>query len=150
MERSWRPNVTVAMIIEREGRFLVVEEETEAGLRINQPAGHLELGESLLEAAVRETREETAHLFEPQALVGIYQWRLPGSEVSYVRFTFAGEVGEALAGAELDTGIVRALWLSEAELRNCADRHRSPLILRSLDDWLAGRRYPLDMLWYQS
>lgn len=150
MQRVWKPNTTVATIVERDGRFLVVEEETSAGLRINQPAGHLEPGESLLEAAVRETREETAHVFEPEALVGVYQWRLPETDVSYVRFTFSGHASKIIEGLALDMGIVRALWMTEAELRSCADRHRSPLVLRSLDDWLAGRRFPLDVLWYQA
>lgn len=148
MERSWKPNVTVAAVIERDGRFLMVEEETAAGLRLNQPAGHLEPGESLLEAAVREVREETAHVFEPAALVGVYQWRLMPQDITYVRFTFSGTAGERIVDHALDAGIVRALWMSEAELRESAARHRSPLVLRSLDDWLAGRRYPLDVLWY--
>lgn len=148
MEQRWKPNVTVATVIERDGRFLMVEEETAEGLRLNQPAGHLEPGESLLEAAVREVREETAHLFEPAALVGVYQWRLMPQDVTYVRFTFSGTVDGPLAGQALDTGIVRALWMTEAELRQSVARHRSPLILRSLDDWLAGKRHPLDVLWY--
>lgn len=148
MERSWKPNVTVAAVIERDGRFLMVEEETAAGLRLNQPAGHLEPGESLLEAAVREVREETAHVFEPAALVGVYQWRLMPQDITYVRFTFSGTAEGPLADQALDSGIVRALWMSEAELRESAARHRSPLVLRSLDDWLAGRRHPLDVLWY--
>lgn len=148
MERSWKPNVTVAAVIERDGRFLMVEEETAAGLRLNQPAGHLEPGESLLEAAVREVREETAHVFEPAALVGVYQWQLMPQDVTYVRFTFSGTAEGPLADQALDAGIVRALWMSEAELRESAARHRSPLVLRSLDDWLAGRRHPLDVLWY--
>jgi 8-oxo-dGTP pyrophosphatase MutT (NUDIX family) len=148
MERSWKPNVTVAAVIEREGRFLMVEEETSDGLRLNQPAGHLEPGESLVEAAVREVREEAARVFEPVALVGVYQWRLMPQDVTYVRFTFSGTAGEAVAGQALDAGIVRALWMTEAELRESALRHRSPLVLRSLDDWLAGKRHPLDVLWY--
>lgn len=148
MERSWKPNVTVAAVIERAGRFLMVEEETAAGLRLNQPAGHLEPGESLIEAAVREAREETAHVFKPQALVGVYQWRLMPQDITYVRFTFSGTAGERIAGQVLDAGIVRALWMTEAELRESAPRHRSPLVLRSLDDWLAGKRFPLDVLWY--
>lgn len=149
MDRSWKPNVTVAAVVERDGRFLMVEEETALGLRLNQPAGHLERGESLLDAVVRETREETAHSFEPTALVGVYQWRLPATDVSYLRFTFAGTAGDAIADATLDAGIVRVLWMSEAELRTSVERHRSPLVLRSLNDWVAGRRHPLDLLWYQ-
>lgn len=148
MEQRWKPNVTVATVIERDGRFLMVEEETAEGLRLNQPAGHLEPGESLLEAVVREVREETAHIFEPAALVGVYQWRLMPQDFTYVRFTFSGTVDGPLAGQALDAGIVRALWMTEAELRQSVARHRSPLILRSLDDWLAGKRHPLDVLWY--
>lgn len=148
MDSRWKPNVTVAAVIERDGRFLMVEEETQSGLRLNQPAGHLDAGESLLEAVVREAREETAHVFVPQALVGIYQWRLMPQDVSYLRFTFAGSAGDEIAEQALDAGIVRALWMTEAELRASAPRHRSPLVLRSLDDWVAGKRFPLDLLWY--
>lgn len=145
MSEVWRPNVTVAAVVERDARFLVVEEHTDEGLRINQPAGHLEAGESLIEAAVRETREETAHPFEPQYLVGIYQWPRPRG-VTYLRFAFGGVVGEALAGAPLDDGIVRPLWLTADELRGCVERHRSPLVMQCVDDWLAGRRFGLELL----
>lgn len=148
MNDRWKPNVTVAAVIEREGRFLMVEEETPAGLRLNQPAGHLDPGESLMDAVVREAREETAHVFVPEALVGVYQWRLMPQDVSYLRFTFSGSASDEIAGQALDAGIVRALWMTEAELRESASRHRSPLVLRSLDDWMAGKRFPLDLLWY--
>lgn len=142
----WKPNVTVAAVIERAGKFLLVEEETDDGLAFNQPAGHLEAGESLIEAVVRETLEETAYPFRPTALVGIYQWRHPGKDLSYLRFAFAGEVpGEALPQA-LDSGIVAARWLNLEEIRAEAARHRSPLVLRCCEDWLAGRRHPLDLL----
>ncbi|MCB1887396.1 MAG: NUDIX hydrolase [Rhodocyclaceae bacterium] len=146
MERTWKPNVTVAAVVEREGRFLLVEEETSAGLRLNQPAGHLEPGESLIEAAVRETLEETAHEFLPESLVGIYQWPRPDGELTYLRFAFGGTVGEALAGRTLDTGIVRAIWLSEDEIRASTERHRSPLVLQCVRDHLEGRRFPLELL----
>lgn len=146
MSREWKANVTVAAVVERGGRFLVVEEETAEGLRINQPAGHLEAGESLVEAVRRETFEETAHRFEPDALVGIYQWRRPADDATYLRFTFSGVVGEAVPGAQLDTGIVRTLWLTADELRACAPRHRSPLVLRSLENWLDGRRTGLELI----
>lgn len=145
-ERVWKPNVTVAAIIEREGCFLMVEEETSQGLRINQPAGHLEPGESLVEAAAREALEETAHPFVPAWLVGVYQWAVPGSEITYLRFAFAGKVEAALTGRALDKGIVRALWLTLDELRACPARHRSPLVLQCVDDYLAGRRYPLELV----
>jgi len=146
MERTWKPNVTVAAVVEREGRFLMVEEETSEGLRLNQPAGHLEPGESLIEASIRETLEETAHAFLPESLVGIYQWPRPSGDITYLRFAFGGTVGEVLAGRTLDSGIVRALWLSEAELQACTERHRSPLVLQCVRDYLDGRRYPLELM----
>lgn len=150
MDRSWKPNVTVAAVIERDGRFLMVEEETADGLRFNQPAGHLEEGESLVEAAIRETLEETAHPFHPEYLVGIYQWPRPQGDITYLRFAFGGTVGEAMAGRRLDDGIVRAVWMTVDELRASRERHRSPLILDCVEDWLAGRRYGLDLLRHYS
>ena len=146
MERSWKPNVTVASVIERDGRFLVVEEETAGGLRFNQPAGHVEFGESLVEAAARETLEETAHAFVPEYLVGIYQWTVPGSDLTYLRFAFGGAVGDELPGRGLDAGIVRAVWLTLDELQACRERHRSPLVLEVVQDWIAGRRHGLDLI----
>jgi 8-oxo-dGTP pyrophosphatase MutT (NUDIX family) len=146
MERIWKPNVTVAALIERDGRFLVVEEETDAGLCFNQPAGHLDEGESLVQACAREALEETAWHFVPTALVGMYQWPRPQGDITYLRFAFAGELGEFEADKPLDTGILRALWLTPAEIEACRDRHRSPLILQCVQDWLAGRRFPLDLI----
>ncbi|MRR50244.1 MAG: NUDIX hydrolase [Rhodocyclaceae bacterium] len=145
-ERIWKPNVTVAAIIEREGRFLLVEEETDDGIRFNQPAGHLDKGESLVAACAREALEETAWHFQPKALVGVYQWPRPQGDITYLRFAFAGELGEHVAGRQLDTGILRAVWLTPAEIAACRDRHRSPLILQCVEDWLAGRRFPLDLI----
>lgn len=145
----WAPRVTVAAIVERAGRFLVVEEHTAEGLRINQPAGHLEAGETLVQAVARETLEETAHAFEPRALVGAYMTHIDGAGggATYLRFTFCGGVrGDEPASRALDEGIVRALWLSADELRACRARHRTPLVLRSLEDYLAGRRFPLDFV----
>jgi phosphatase NudJ len=139
-------SLTVAAVIQREGRYLLVEEETDDGIRINQPAGHLEPDESILEAAVRETLEETAYGFSPTALVGIYRWRHTASRQTYVRFAFCGELGAHHAGRALDRGILRILWLTPAELRACAPSHRSPLVLRCVEDHLAGRRYPLEIL----
>jgi 8-oxo-dGTP pyrophosphatase MutT (NUDIX family) len=146
MERIWKPNVTVAALIERDGRFLLVEEETDAGLCFNQPAGHLDEGESLAEACAREALEETAWHFAPTALVGVYQWPRPQGDITYLRFAFAGELGEFEADKPLDTGILRALWLTPVEIEACRDRHRSPLILQCVQDWLAGRRFPLDVI----
>ena len=142
----WKPNVTVAAVVEQDGRFLVVEEETDDGLRFNQPAGHLEKGESLVAAAAREALEETAHRFRPEFRVGIYQWPKPGSDVTYLRFAFGGSVEGFEPERRLDDGIVRAVWLSLDELRATRERHRSPLILQCCEDYLAGRRFPLDLL----
>jgi len=149
MPRLWKPSVTVAAIIERDGLFLLVEEETSDGIRINQPAGHLDPFESLEQAVVRETLEETAHDFTPTALVGMYMSRYKsnrtGEEVTYLRFTFCGEVG-AEHDQPLDHGIIRTLWMTRDELAACQERHRSPLILQCVDEYLAGRRSPLELL----
>ena len=141
-----RVSVTVAAMAEREGRFLVVEEETDEGVRLNQPAGHLEPEESLIEAVVRETLEETAYGFVPRSLLGVYRWRHPTKGISYVRFAFVGEVTGPETGRALDAGILRALWLTPAELSAQAARHRSPLVQRCIQDYLAERRFPLDLL----
>jgi 8-oxo-dGTP pyrophosphatase MutT (NUDIX family) len=146
MNRVWKPNVTVAALIERDGRFLLVEEETEDGLRFNQPAGHLDEGESLVAACAREALEETAWGFTPAALVGIYLWPRPQGDITYLRFAFCGELGAHQAGRALDTGILRAVWMTPDEIRACADRHRSPLVWQCVSDYLAGRRYPLEMI----
>ena len=149
MPRLWKPSVTVAAIIERDGLFLLVEEETSDGIRINQPAGHLDPFESLEQAVVRETLEETAHDFTPTALVGMYMSRYrsnrTGEEVTYLRFTFCGDVG-AEHDRPLDEGIIRTLWMTREELAACQERHRSPLILQCVDEYLAGRRTPLELL----
>jgi len=142
----WKPHVVVAAVIEERGRFLLVEEETDAGLRLNQPAGHLEDGESLLDAVRREVFEETAHRFEPTALLGVYRWRHPDKGHTYVRFAFTGTVLGFDPTAPLDEGIVRTLWLSAEEIRASSPRHRSPLLAKCLDDYLAGRSYPLELL----
>lgn len=142
----WKPNVTVAAVVQRDGKFLLVEEETEAGLAFNQPAGHLEEGESLIEAVVRETLEETAYHFKPTHLVGIYNWKHPAKDVTYLRFAFGGELRGFEAGRPLDEGIVAARWLTLDEIAATASRHRSPLIRRCIDDLLGGKFYPLDLL----
>ncbi|HUL12112.1 MAG TPA: NUDIX hydrolase [Methylococcaceae bacterium] len=142
-----RPRLTVAAIAERNGRFLVVEERTATGaLVINQPAGHVEHGETLLEAVSREAFEETAWRFTPELLVGVYLWKHPGGQSSYVRVSFAGAVDEHDPESPLDEGIERALWLSRDELAAQAERLRSPMVLRTIDDYLAGERYPLTVL----
>jgi 8-oxo-dGTP pyrophosphatase MutT (NUDIX family) len=140
---SWNPEVTVAAIAQREGRFLMVEERIAGRLVFNQPAGHLEDGETMLEAVIRETREETAWRLRPEALVGVYLWRNPDNERSFLRFTFCGSVDDHRPEQPLDTGIVRALWLSHEQLLAQAVRLRSPLVMRCLDDYLLGHRQPL-------
>lgn len=142
----WKPNTTVAAIIERDGRFLLVEEETADGIRLNQPAGHLEDGETLLEGVVRETREETAYEFMPEALLGIYHWRHPGKDITYLRFAFTGQVGHHHTEQALDDGIIRAVWMTLEEIRASQSIHRSPQVLTCIEHYLAGQRYPLDVL----
>jgi ADP-ribose pyrophosphatase YjhB (NUDIX family) len=142
----WKPNVTVAAIIEQDGKFLLVEEHTSQGLKFNQPAGHLEANESLLHAVVREAREESAYEFEPQHLVGVYRWHAATSDTTYLRFAYSGRILAHHAGQALDDGIVRAVWMSVAEIRATAPRHRSPLILQCVEDYLAGKRYPLELV----
>jgi len=142
----WKPNVTVAAVLEQDGKFLLVEEHTSQGLLFNQPAGHLEPAESLLAAVVRETLEESAYTFEPQSLIGIYRWHSAASATTYLRFAFAGRILAHHAERALDAGIVRAVWMAPDEIRANARFHRSPLLLRCVEDYLAGRRYPLDLL----
>jgi 8-oxo-dGTP pyrophosphatase MutT (NUDIX family) len=148
--KRWGPSVTVAAIIEHQGRFLLVEEHTPEGLMLNNPAGHLDPAESPQEGVVREALEETARVFTPQALVGIYLSRFTrpatGEDVTYLRFAYGGTVGEPVPGRTLDAGIVRTLWMSPDELRASAARHRSPLVLQCVLDHLAGRRLPLDLV----
>jgi 8-oxo-dGTP pyrophosphatase MutT (NUDIX family) len=139
-------SVTVAAVLERDGRFLVVEEQTDEGVRINQPAGHLEPGESIIAGVQRETLEESAYRFEPRAVVGVYRWHYPQKNVTYVRFAICGTVGVRRTDLTLDHGILRALWLTPEQLRECVTSHRSPLVMRCVDDYLAGRRYPLEIL----
>ncbi|HRI18554.1 MAG TPA: NUDIX hydrolase [Burkholderiaceae bacterium] len=146
----FRPSVTVAAIVEADGRYLLVEEETPEGLRLNNPAGHLDEGESLLQAVTREALEETARVFVPEALLGVYMSRFQrperGEDVTYVRFAFCGSVGAPEPGRALDAGIVRTLWLTPEEIRASRDRHRSPLVLRCIEDHRAGIRHPLSAL----
>lgn len=151
MDNRWRPSVTVAAIIERGGRFLMIEEETSEGLRINNPAGHLDPGETPPEGCAREALEETAWHFRPTHLLGVYLSRFQrtatGEDVTYLRFAFTGELGEPVPGRALDVGIVRTLWMTADELRATAGRHRSPLVLRCMEDYLAGVRHPLSTLY---
>ena len=146
----WKPNVTVAALIERDGRFLLVEEETSDGLLLNNPAGHLDPGESPLEGVIRETLEETARAFTPEGFVGLYMSRFrrtrTGEDITYLRLAFCGSVGEADPNLQLDEGIVRTVWMTPDEIRACPERHRSPLLLECLESYLAGQRYPLEIL----
>ncbi len=143
---TWKPNVTVAAVVQRDNKFLLVEEETDAGLAFNQPAGHLEENESLLQAVVREVLEETAYHFEPTGLVGIYQWTHPVKGITYLRFAFSGELTGYEAGRPLDTGIVAARWLSFDEVKSTQNRHRSPLILQCVEDLIAGQSFSLELI----
>jgi phosphatase NudJ len=147
----WKPSVTVAAIIAHEGRYLLVEEHTSEGLRLNNPAGHLEPRESPLQAVVRETLEETAHHFTPDALVGIYMSRfqrpVTGEDITYLRVAYRGVLGAAEVDRQLDTGIVRTVWLTLDEVRTCTDRHRSPLVLRCIEDHARGQRFALDLIY---
>ena len=146
-ESPSRPRLTVAAVAERAGRFLFVEERARDGeLVLNQPAGHVEHGETLVEAVVRETLEETAWDFRPEYLVGVYLWQHPAGGASFLRITFAGTVGRMREDWDLDEGIERALWLTRDELNGEFRRHRSPLVLKVLDDYLAGERYPMTLL----
>lgn len=150
MSDVWKPSVTVAAIIERGGRFLLVEEETSDGIRFNQPAGHLDPNESLIEAVSRETMEEAAHDFAATALVGVYMSRYLSSrtrqEVTYLRFAFCGDLGLAY-DRPLDEGILRTVWMSRDEMLACESKHRSPLVLQCVDDYLAGKRLPLSTIY---
>jgi phosphatase NudJ len=150
MSARWSAKVTVAAIIERDGRYLLVEEHTPEGLRLNNPAGHLDPSESLVQAVAREALEETACVFTPTHVVGVYLARLQrastGEDVSYLRVAFAGTVGKPEAGRALDEGIVRTLWLTPAEIDAQRSRHRSPLVARCIADHAAGQRFSLDLL----
>jgi phosphatase NudJ len=151
MDNRWRPSVTVAAVIERDGRFLMIEEETSEGLRINNPAGHLDPGETPAECCAREALEEAAWHFRPTHLLGVYisrfQRSTTGEDITYLRFAFTGELGAQEPDRPLDHGIVRTMWMTPEELRATADRHRSPLVLRCIDDYLAGVRFPLSSVY---
>ena len=150
----WQPDVTVACVVVRDGRLLVVEEQVRGRVVLNQPAGHLEPDESLVEAARRETLEETGWHVEPTAFIGAYQWKSPDGGADdpgrhYLRMAFAADPVRHEAGRALDEGILQALWLSPEQLRAETDRHRSPLVWRVVEDFLAGRRHSLDALQLQ-
>lgn len=143
-----KPDVTVAAVVEQDGQFLVVEERINHRLVFNQPAGHVEAGETLIEAAIREVREETAWLFEPIFMLGAYLWRNPSNGRATLRFAFSGTVSDHRALQPLDKGIITTHWLSHPELLERSPRLRSPLVLRCIDDYRAGKRLPLDSVAY--
>ncbi len=143
---QWHAHVTVATVVERQGRFLLVEETADEGIVLNQPAGHLEPGESLFDAARRETREETGCEVELEALLGISQYTSPANGVTYLRTTFCARLVAELPNPTLDKEILRTLWLTPAEMRAESGRMRSPLVMASVKLYLAGRRWPLDLV----
>jgi 8-oxo-dGTP pyrophosphatase MutT (NUDIX family) len=143
---TWYPELTVAAIVERAGRFLLVEERVNGLSVFNQPAGHVESGEALLAAVRRETREETAWTFSPEWLIGVYFWRKPRSRRTVMRFAFTGSVDAHDAAQPLDTPVIRTHWLTEQEIRAQGGRLRSPLVLRCIDDYLSGQRFALDAI----
>jgi 8-oxo-dGTP pyrophosphatase MutT (NUDIX family) len=147
----FRPSVTVAAVIERDGRFLLVQEETADGVRLNQPAGHLDPDETLPAACAREVLEETAYQFTPTALLGAYLARYEsprtGEAVTYLRFAFTGVLGEHVSSRALDEGILGTLWLTREEIAARAAEHRTPILMQCIDDYLAGRRFPLELLY---
>ena len=155
MNPRWKPSVTVAAIIERDGRYLLIEEHTPEGLRLNNPAGHLEASEDPISACAREAIEETAHPFKPRHLVGVYLSRFQrparadreAEDVTYLRFAFSGQVADPVPGRALDQGIVRTLWMTLDEVRASADRHRSPLVLRCIEDHARGQQWPLEVVY---
>ena len=142
--RNWKPSATVAAVIERNGRFLFVEEPIDGRLVLNQPAGHLEPDESLIAACRREVLEETAHRFEPTALIGIYRWIYAPGNVTFLRFCFRGRI-EGVDERPLDRQITALHWLTREELSARRPDHRSPLVQRCVDDFIAGRQFPLEV-----
>jgi ADP-ribose pyrophosphatase YjhB (NUDIX family) len=144
--RFWQPDVTVATLVVADGRLLCVEERVNGRLVLNQPAGHLEPDESLQDAALRETREETGWDVRLTGFVGTYQWKAPETGRHYLRFAFAAEPGRHDPGRPLDDGIVRAVWMTPQALHDARDRHRSPLVWQVVSDYLAGQRFPLSLL----
>ena len=143
----WTPHVTVAAVIADDGRYLMVEEHTgQPGTVFNQPAGHLEANESLIDAAIRETLEETGYTFTPEVVTGLYRWIEPNSGKTYLRICFSGSATPPAQPPKLDTGIVATHWLSLEELDALTPRLRSPLVRRSIEDHIGGCRYPLALL----
>ena len=145
---TWTLHATVAAVIPREGRYLLVEERIDGSTLFNQPAGHLEPGETLVQAVQREVREETARHFEPEALVGVYQYEISSRQRTYLRFCFCGRVGGREAGRSLDKEIIDTHWLTLAEIEDLKTQLRSPMVLQCIRDHRSGVRLPLDSLHY--
>jgi 8-oxo-dGTP pyrophosphatase MutT (NUDIX family) len=145
-KQPWKPNTTVAAIVEQNGKFLLVEETTDRGNRFNQPAGHLEDGETLIQAVIRETMEEAAYEFTPTELLGVYQWKQVLNGTTYLRFAFIGKAGVNYPMQELDAGIIRAVWMDIDEIRDKKNLMRSPQVLTCIEDYLAGKRFPLEVV----
>jgi 8-oxo-dGTP pyrophosphatase MutT (NUDIX family) len=143
---QWKPNATVAAIVEENGRFLLVEETTDRGNRFNQPAGHLEDNETIIEAVIRETLEETAYSFTPEALLGVYHWQHEQNNTTYLRFAFIGSVHNHQPTLALDTGIIRAVWMTFAEIQAQAHLMRSPQVVTCIQDYLNGQRFPINVI----
>ncbi len=146
----WKPHVTVAAVVEQDEKFLLVEENILPGrmTQFNQPAGHLEAGESLIEATVRETLEETGYLFTPEWLVGVYRWHACDNDTTYFRFAFSGSVSNSGPDPDFvrEPCIVSADWYDMSQIKALEMRHRSPLVLRCIQDYVAAKRYPLELL----
>jgi 8-oxo-dGTP pyrophosphatase MutT (NUDIX family) len=144
----WKPNVTVAAVIQKEGKYLLVEEEQSAGPDsvFNQPAGHLEPGETIIQGAIRETLEETGYTFVPEYLIGIYYWHFYAKDTTFLRFAFTGQISDYDPNRPLDTGIIQADWYTVGQIQKLLHRHRSPLVMQCIQDDLAGKRYPLELL----
>ena len=145
MKEVWRPSVTVAAVIERDGRFLFVEEVQDGRRVLNQPAGHLDPDETLIAACAREVMEETAHRFAPTGLVGIYRWHYKPADVTFLRFCFSGKV-LGVETTPLDKEILALHWLNAQEVKDRTRQHRSPLVQQCLDDYLAGKNFPIEVL----
>lgn len=149
MNTRWKPSVTVAAVIEQDGRYLLVEEHTASGLRLNTPAGHLEPGESPAEGAAREALEETGRVFTPTALLGLYMAAsndIQGAPATWLRLAFCGTAGDADPARTLDQGIVRTLWMTPAEIEASQNLHRSPLVWRCVQDHMLGKRFDLSAI----
>jgi 8-oxo-dGTP pyrophosphatase MutT (NUDIX family) len=146
MTDIWTPHLTVAAVIEKEGKFLLVEERSEGKIVLNQPAGHVEENETIIEAVIRETLEESGRPFQPEAISGIYRWRSPDNGITYLRLAFFGAYGKRDRDLALDTDIITTHWFTPDELQQRAAELRSPLVMRCIDDYRAGKRYPLKLV----